>query len=111
MPAILSVPAVLFASAQVPPLLASVIVATVPEAVSVAEQCENPVGRVIVAPDGTVNPAGNVTVIVPPAARAPLEEVVKPSVHVAVEFAVSGAPEKVTLVGKVAVTVSVPFAL
>jgi hypothetical protein len=52
------VPAVLLASAQVPPLLASVMVATVPKAVSVAEQCANPLGRVIVAPEGTVKPEG-----------------------------------------------------
>ena len=77
--------------------------ATPPEAVAVAEQLENPVGKVMIGVAGTVNAELNVTVIVLPAARAPLDEVVKPSVQVAVEPAVCGEPEKVTAVTEVAV--------
>jgi hypothetical protein len=95
-PAIVRVPAVLLASAQVPPLLASVMVATVPEAVSVAEQFENPLGRVIVAPEGTVKLELNVTVMVLPEFKKPLPDGVKPTVQVEVAWAVWGAPEKVT---------------
>ena len=72
-------------------------VATCPEVVSAPAQCENPLGRVTVAPEaGIVKPAGKVTLIVPPEASAPVDDVVKPSVHVAVEFAVCGAPAKLT---------------
>jgi hypothetical protein len=91
----------LLASPQVPPLLERVIVATAPDAVSTAEQSEKPVGKVIVAPDGTVNAGLNVTVTVLPAAREPLVELVKPTVHVAVEPAVCGEPANVTAVGVV----------
>jgi len=103
-PAIVSVPAVLFASAQDAP--ERVIVAVVPEAVSVAEQLEKPVGRVTVAPEGTVNAEGNVTVIVLPALSFPLEEVVNPTVQVEVALAAVEPAENVTLVGAVAALIT-----
>jgi hypothetical protein len=59
------------ATAQVPPLFASVRVAAEPAVTSVALQSEKLLFRVSVAPvAGKVNPAGNVTVIVPAAASA-----------------------------------------
>ena len=103
MPAMVSVAAVELVSAHVPPLLASVIVTVPLEAVAVAEQCENPVGRVIVGVAGTVKAEGTVTVIVLPEARAPVEDVVKPTVQVEVALAAVLAGEKVTLEVEVAV--------
>ena len=50
---------------------------------------------------GTVKAGLNVTVIVLAEASAPVDEVVKPTVQVAVEFAVWGEPENVTDVGDV----------
>ena len=99
-PAMVNVAAWLLASAQDPP--AKVTVTTLLVVVAVAVQLENPLGRVIVGDAGTAKPAGKVAVIVPPEANAPVDEVVKPSVQVAVEFAVCGTPAKVTFVGEVA---------
>jgi len=104
-PAIVSEADVLLASAQVPPLLARVRVTTAPLAVAVAEQSTNPVGKVMVGVAGTVKAELNVTVTVPPAARAPLEELLKPTVQVATAPAVWGEPEKVTGVGLVATAI------
>lgn len=84
--AIVSVAAVFAASAQVPPLFASVIV-TVCEAVDpVAEQSVNALPIVIVGAAGTKNTLGKPTVIVLPLTRLPLElpltaEEVKPTVQ------------------------------
>src|SRR5436305_11763295 len=64
---------VFFGSAQVPPLLASVIVATFPDLVLVAEQLVNPVVRPIAGVVEVNEKAGlKVTVIVLPAMSAPL---------------------------------------
>ena len=108
-PAIVSEADVLLASAQVPPLLARVMVTTAPLAVAVAEQSTNPVGKVMVGVAGTVNAELKVTVMVLPEARAPLEEVVKPTVHVATAPAVWGEPENVTGVGLAAADIVTPL--
>ena len=105
-PAIVSVPAVLFARAQVPPELASVTVTTLLAPVPVAEQWENPLTKVIVGVAGAVKPALNVTMIVLVAASDPVEEVVKPSVQVAIALATRLEPEKVTEVGVVAAVIT-----
>ncbi len=98
-PAIVRVAAVLLARAQVPPELARVIVTTLLAPLPVAEQWENPVGKVMVGVAGEMKPVANVTVMVLVAASAPVEEVVKPSVQVAVALASKLEPEKVTAVG------------
>ena len=105
-PAMVRVPAVLFASAQVPPELARVIVTTSLVVEAVAEQCEKPLGRVIVGKVGSLKAVLKPTTIMLPAASFPLEEVVKPTVQVEVEFAVCGLPVKVTEVTEVAVMVT-----
>ena len=99
----LRVAAVLLASAHDAP--AKVMVTTPPVALAVAVQLVNPLTKVTVGDAGTLKAELNVAVMVLPAARWPLAEVVKPSVHVAVEFAVWGEPEKETAVGVVAVMV------
>jgi hypothetical protein len=65
-------------TAQVPPLFASVTVATCPEPLAVAEQFVNPLVSETVGEAGTVKPAANVAEIVEPAKRAPLPLVVNP---------------------------------
>ena len=69
-------------------------------------QLVKPVPKVTVGVAGTVKLEVNVAVMVLPAASAPLGEVVKPTVQVAVALAVWGEPEKVTAVGAVAVMVT-----
>jgi hypothetical protein len=105
MPAIVSVPAVLEGSAHVPPLSASVIVTVWPLVDAFAEQVAKPVGSVIVGVAGMVKPAGKTTVIVSPALRAPVELVVKPTVHVADAPAERVEPENVVLDGAVAAAI------
>src|SRR5208282_2696390 len=104
-PAIVSVPAVLLASAQDAPT--RVMVATWPEVVSVAVQLEKPVGRVMAAPEvGMMKPEGSVTEMVLPTASLPLDEVVKPTVHVEVALAAADPGVKVTADTEVAVMVT-----
>ena len=100
----LRVAAVLLASAHDAP--AKVMVTTPPVALAVAVQLVNPLTKVTVGDAGTVKPEGKVTLMVLPVARWPLAEVVKPSVHVAVEFAVWAEPEKETAVGVVAAAIT-----
>jgi hypothetical protein len=102
MPAIPTVPDVLFAKAHVPRLFAKVMVTMPEEAVAVAEQWLKPVGSVIVGVPDTVNEGLNFTKIWLPAARAPVEEVVNPSVQVVLAvFCTIDEPEKVTFVTEV----------
>jgi hypothetical protein len=103
-PAMLRVAAVLLASAHDAP--AKVMVTTPPVALAVAVQLVNPLTKVTVGDAGTLKAELNVAVMVLPAARWPLAEVVKPSVHVAVEFAVWAEPEKETTVGVVAAAIT-----
>jgi hypothetical protein len=105
MPAIVSVPAVLDDSEQVPPLSASVIVTVWPLVDAAAEHVANPVGSVTVGVAGIVKPAGKTTVIVSPALSAPVELVVKPTVQVAVAPAERVEPEKLMLDGVVAAAI------
>ena len=106
MPATVSVAAVLLARAQVPPLLARVIVTTPLLEVAVAEQWEKPVGSVMVGVAGTVKLLLKVTVMVFPAASCPVDEVVNPTVHVEVALGVVEPGAKVTLLTEVAVMVT-----
>jgi hypothetical protein len=76
-----SVADVLFPSAHVPALFASVTVAVVPVAVAVAEQLAKPVSSVTEGVAGSVKPGLNTIVIVSPAARLPLPPVLKPTVQ------------------------------
>jgi hypothetical protein len=68
-PAIVRVPAVELARAQVPPELDRVMVTTCPVVEPAAAQLEKPVGKVIVGVAGIAKPAGKVAEIVLPAAR------------------------------------------
>jgi hypothetical protein len=102
MPAIVSVPAVLADSEQVPPLSDSVIVTVWPLVDAVAAHVVNPVGSVIVGVAGIVKPAGRTTVIMSPALSAPVVLVEKPTVHVADAPAERVDPEKLMLAGAVA---------
>jgi hypothetical protein len=81
---------------------ASVTVAVVPEPVAVAVQLVNPLPSVTVGAAGTVKPAGKTIVIVSPAARAPVELVVKPSVQFALVDGAWVEPLKLTEVTEVA---------
>src|SRR5579872_468784 len=96
MPAMLSVAAVLAASFCVP---FNVIVTTPPEAVAVAPPDPvKPLRRAIVGALGMVNDEGNVTVIVSPGFKLPVELDVKPTVQVVlVAFATSEEPAKVVV--------------
>ena len=108
-PAIVSVAALLFATEHAPPLLASLIATTPPLEDAVIEQSVNPARGVTVGVAGTVKLGLNMTMIALPAASAPTDEVVKPTVHVAVESADCGEPANVTAVTGVE-TVTVPLA-
>src|SRR5207244_7607067 len=101
-PAIVSEPAALFASAQVPPLSTRWIVTVVEAAVAVAEQFVNPEGSVIVGAAGTVKPAGSTAVMVSAESRAAVGPAAKPTVHVAVAPAARVDAEKLTDAGAVA---------
>jgi hypothetical protein len=104
-PAIVSVPAVLAGSEQVPPLSASVIVTVWPLVDALAEHVAKPVGSVIVGEAGIVKPAGKTTVIASPALSAPVELDVKPTVQVADAPAERVDAEKLTLDGAVAAAI------
>jgi len=99
-----SVAAVLFASAHDAP--ASVTVTVVPEPEPVAVQFEKVPPRVIVGVAGTVKPPLKTTVIVLPAARAPLELVVKPTVQSERAPPVCGEPANETAVTGLAITMA-----
>src|SRR5690242_2976382 len=94
-----SVALVFFGSAQVPPLLASVMVATVPVRLAVAAQLLKPVPRVTAGVAGMVNPDAKVTTTWPPtlSALAVGVSVLKPTVQLVVAPAAWLAPENVTL--------------
>ena len=104
-PAIVSDAAVLGGSTQVPPLFASVIVATAPAPVAVAEQFENPAPSVMVGVADTEKPEENVVVIVSPLRSVPVELVLKLTVHVARASATSDVELTVTRVGEVWATI------
>ena len=72
MPAIVNVPLVPAASAHVPPLFASVTTTVALKPGLERLQLLNPAVGVIVGDAGTVVPAGRATVIVSPAASAPV---------------------------------------
>lgn len=94
-PPIVSEAAELASSAHVPPLFASVTVTVVDELVADALQPENPAPGVAVGPE-IAKEGWKVTLIVPPAASAPLAPDVKSTVHDEVLLAVSGAPVNAT---------------
>ena len=102
-PAIVSVAALLDVSAQDAPL--KVIVTTPLDADAVAVQLVNALPRAIVGVAGTVNAEGSVTVMVLPDASAPVDEVVKPTVHVDVAWATVEPGVKETAETEVAVIV------
>jgi hypothetical protein len=81
---------------------ASVTVAVVPDPVAVAVQLVKPLPSVTVGAAGTVKPAGKATVIVSPAAIAPVELVVKPSVQLALAAGACVDPLKLTELTEVA---------
>jgi hypothetical protein len=83
-----------------------VTVAVVPEPVAVAVQLEKPLPSVTVGAPGTVKPAGNTIVIVSPAASAPVELVVKPSVQFALVDGACVEPLKLTDVTAVAAAIT-----
>ncbi len=99
-PTISSVAAVFFASAQAPPLLASVTVTTDPALAPVAEQSVKPVSRTIDGFAGKAPPVQvpKLTVIVPPVARAPEPPVLNPIVQFAFAPAASEVGTAVTSV-------------
>jgi hypothetical protein len=103
-PCAVSVAAVLFASAHDAP--ASVTVTVVPEPEPVAVQLAKPLPSAIVGVAGTVKPALNAIVIVLPAASAPLELVVKPTVQSERAPPVCGDPENETAVTGLAITIA-----
>lgn len=103
-PCTVSVAAVLFASAHDAP--ASVTVTVVPEPAPFAVQLVKPLPSTIVGVAGTVKPALKAIVIVPPAASAPLELVVKPTVQSERAPPVCGAPESETAVTGLAMTIA-----
>ena len=74
----------------------SVAVAVVPEPEAVAVQLVKPLPSVTVGTAGTVKPAGKTIVIVSPAAIAPVELVVKPSVQFALADGACVEPLKLT---------------
>jgi len=75
-------------------------VTTPPAALAVAEQCEKPLGSVIVGLVGIVNAEGSVAVMVLPFASAPTEEGVNPTVQVETVLATVLAGVNVTLVAR-----------
>ena len=99
-----TLPAVLFASAQDP---LRVMVTTWPLVEPVVVPVQVPVKpeNETVGVAGMVNPAGKVTEIVLPEARAPVEDVLKLSVQLAVAPAFSELPVKETAETEVAVIV------
>jgi hypothetical protein len=103
-PFTVSVAAVLFASAHDAP--ARVTVTVVPEPAPVAVQLEKPPPRTIVGVAGTVKPELKPTVIVAPAASAPLELVVRPTVQSERAPPVCGEPEKETPVTGLAIAIA-----
>src|ERR1700733_9624149 len=105
MPAMVSDVVAESATAQVPPELPRVIVTTSLTVEADAEQCEYPVPRTIVGDAGSLKLVLKPTVIVLPAASAPVEEVWKPTVHVEVALATVEAGAKVTEVTEVGVMV------
>src|SRR5947207_14525443 len=98
MPAMVSVAAVLLASAQVPPLSASVTVTVEPEPAPVAEQCAKAADSPMAGNAGATKPDWKLTVIVEVADSAPTAVGVNPTVQVAVAPAVCGAPANDTFV-------------
>jgi hypothetical protein len=104
MPMIKTVAAVLFASAHVPPLLASLMFTVDPELDPVPAQFEKLGPSVTDGDAGIAKAELKVTVIVSPEASAPCPLVWKPTVHVAVVLAVCGFPEKVTVLTPLAAT-------
>jgi hypothetical protein len=102
-PAIESVAAVELASAQVPPLLARVIVTVLALAEAVAAQLAKPLSSEIVGLVGMAKAELKATVMVLPADMAPVVEGTKPTVQVARVFALCGVPAKVTMLGAVPV--------
>jgi len=103
-PCTVSVAAVLFARAHVAP--ASVTVTVVPEPEPVAVQLAKPLPSTTAGVAGTVKPALNASVIVLPAASAPLELVVKPTVQSERALPVCGEPENETPVTGLAITIA-----
>jgi len=81
------------------PAPASVTVTVDPEVDPVAVQLVKPVPSVTVGVAGIVNPPLKTTVIVPPAASAPAELVLKVSVQSERALSVWGEPVKLTFVG------------
>ena len=106
-PAIVSVAAVLAASAQVPALSASVIVTVCPAVEPVAEQLLKPLASVIVGVGGMTKLDGKMAVIVSPVRSAPVvlfapvAAEVNPTVQFERALPVCDEPEKETLVGAV----------
>jgi len=105
-PCTVSVAPVLFASAHEAPT--SVTVTVVPDPAPVAVQLEKPLPSTIAGVAGTVKPALKPIVIVPPAASAPLELVVKPTVQSERAPPVCGAPENETPETGLAITMADP---
>ncbi len=110
-PAIARVAAAPSPTAQVPPLSASVIVATVPTPETAAEQLLNPLSSVTLEAVAALKDAEKVTVIVSPAWREPVELVVKFVVQVAMRFATRVVAETVTAVGDVAAPIVIAAGL
>ena len=111
MPAIVSDAVVALATEQLEPLSVIVTVLWSGEE-PVAVQLVNPVPRVIVGDVGTDRPllVFSIAVILLPAASAPVEEVLKPTVQVAVEACVAGDAENVAGEGDVAAPIVPPDA-
>jgi hypothetical protein len=99
-PAIVRDAAVLGGSTQVPPLFASVIVATAPAPVAVAEQFEKAPPSTMVGVAGTEKPEEKVVVIVSPLLSAPVELDLKFTVQVARASATRDVELTVTKVGE-----------
>jgi len=102
-----TLPAVLFASAQDP---LRVMVTTWPLVEPVVVPVQVPVKpeNETVGVAGMVNPAGKVTEIVLPEARAPVEDVVKLSVQLAEVLATWELPVKETAETEVAAVIVIP---
>jgi len=103
-PCTVSVAAAPFATAHDAP--DSVTLTVVPEPEPVAVQLVKPLPSTIVGVAGTVKPALNVIVTVLPAASAPLELVVKPTVQSERALPVCGEPENETPVTGLAITIA-----
>jgi hypothetical protein len=100
MPEMVRLAVVELATEQEAPL--RVTVAVVPVAVALAAQLVNPPSRATDGEAGTVKAELKTTVILSPAAIAPVEVVLNETVQSAVLFAVWGAPAKATFVTAVA---------